>query len=322
MKIGRNFTNLIHANYLDDGKKRKFLSEKISIADIDVEAEVRAKADIKGQIEAAGTLGIDHVELDGTVPNPYLEFNEDQKHEAKEVSVSNGVSLSLLLPNAFVASGLCSPDEHSRQLAVKLQKRYVEVASNVGCKYCVAHPGWVPFYHASGSGLEKIHSNLIKSLAELGKFASDKGIVFHLKNNAAPSPIFIEIDEVVNMVKEVRERGVDLSFCFDIGHWFTRADVGKPIPSQPESILEQIPAELIKELHLNDYVPVEGVLCSPLHEQLGLLKRENLERYAELVKRKGAELIVVSTVLRPKEHLGRSGEVLREETKYLRSIFG
>lgn len=322
MKIGRNFTNLLYANYLDDGKKRKGLSEKISVADIDVEAEVKAKADIKGQVEAARALGIDHVELDGTVPNPYLKFDENQKRRAKEVSVSNGITLSLLLSNAFIASGLCSPDEYSRRLAVKLQKRYVEFASGVGCEYCVAHPGWVPFYHASGKSLEKVRSNLIKSLVELGRFSSDGGIALHLKNSVASNLAFVEIDEMVNVVREVREKGADLLFCFDIGHWLIRADVGKDIPPQPESTLEQIPAELIKELHLSDYVPGKGIICPPLHEKSGLLKRENLERYAELVKKKGTELIVVSTALRPEEQVGRGDEVLREETKYLRSFFG
>lgn len=322
MKIGRNFTNLLYTNYLDDEEKRKFLSGKISVAGIDVEVEVEAKADIEGQVEAARAFGIDHVELDGTVPNPYLKFDEDQKRGAKEVSVSNDVSLSLLLPYAYIASNLCSPEEYSRQSAVKLQRRYVEFASDVGCKYCVAHPGGVPFYHASGKNLKKVRSNLIKSLVELEKFASDRGVALHLKNNVASDLVFIEVDEVVSVVKEVRKKGADLSFCFDIGHWFTCADVGKPIPPQPESILKQIPAELIKELHLNDYVPGEGVLYPPLNEQLGLLKRENLKRYAELVKRKGAELIVVSTTLRSEEQVGRSNEVLREETRYLRSLFG
>ncbi len=322
MKIGRNFTNLLYANYLDDEEKRKFLPEKISIADLDVEVEIRAKADIGGQVEAARALGIYHVEFDGTVPNPYLKFDGDQRRRAREVSISNGVSLSLLLPSAFITSGLCSPDEYSRRLAVKLQKRYVEFASDVGCKYCVTYPGWVPFYHVSGKSLERVRSNLIKSLVELGKFSSGRGIALHLKNNIASSSAFVGVDEMVNVVREVRKKGSDLSFCFDIGHWFARADVGKDVPPQPESILEQIPAELIKELHLSDYVPGKGVLCPPLHERSGLLKRENLERYADLVKKKGAELVVVSTALRPDEQVGLSDEVLREETKYLRSFFG
>ncbi len=318
MKIGRNFANLLYANYLDGGKKR-LLSKRI-FADVGVEVEIKAKADVVGQIAAARTLGIDHVELDGTVPNPYLRFNKDQKREVMEISISNDVGLSLLLPSAFIASGLCSPDEYSRRLAIKLQKRYIEFASDIGCKYCVVHPGWVPFYHASGKNLEKVHSNLIKSLTELGKFAFDKGIILHLKNNPAPSLVFTEVSEVVNIVRKVREGGVDLAFCFDIGHWLSHVDANGSIPSQPESVIEQIPAKLIEELHLSDYVPGEGIFCPPLHEQLGLIKRENLRRYMGLVKKKKAKLIVVSTALRPEERINRGNKILREETRYLHSF--
>lgn len=321
MKIGRNFANLLYANYLDDGKKRKLLSEKISVADMDVEVEIKAKADIAGQIVVAGTLGIDHVELDGTIPNPYLKFDRDQKREASEVSISNDVSLSLLLPHTFIASGLCSPDEYSRRLAVKLQKRYIEFASGIGCKYCVAHSGWVPFYHASGKSLERVHSNLIKSLVELAKFASDRSIALHLKNNPAPSLVFTGVGEIVNVLKRVIERGVNLSFCFDIGYWLSHIEASGSVPSRPELIIEQIPTRLIKELHLSDYVPKEGFFCPPLHEQLGLLKRENLRRYAELVRKKKAKLIVVSTTLGPEDRVNRGDEILREETRYLRSFF-
>ncbi|MCS7132043.1 MAG: sugar phosphate isomerase/epimerase [Hadesarchaea archaeon] len=322
MKLGRNFTNLLYFDYLDAENKRKFLAGELTVTDMDATVQTMAKKDIAKQVLTARALGIDHVELDGAVPNPYLAFSEEDKQQAKAIARENNISLSLHLPYSYVGASLCAPDELDRKMAVSLQKRYIEFASDIGCKYCILHPGVVPFYHMNGKYLEQIRSNLIKSLAELASFAAEHDIDLHVENNTAFDGLFSEPSEICEVLEKIWEMGLNVYFCFDIGHWLTRADAGKRALNPPERVVEEIPNGLFKEVHLNDYVPGKRIFHPPLHLKLGLLGRENLERYLERVVEKGAEVIVVETAASSWEHVIQRNEILREETGYLKDILG
>jgi sugar phosphate isomerase/epimerase len=320
MKIGRDFTNLLYFNYLSDEDKRRLEAGEIGVSDMDATVQVTAKADIAGQAAAAKEFGLDHVELDGAVPNPYLSFTPEQKEEARVAIKRAGITLSLHLPYTYVGASTCAPHELDRRAAVELQKRYIEFASDIGCNYVNMHPGVVPFYHAMGKYFDLIRSSLVKTLLELGEVAKSRNVTLHLENNTAFDGCFFEPDELCSVVEEVRERGVEVYLNFDIGHWFTRADVGRPLPDPPEKIIEQIPEGMFKELHLNDYVPGKRLFHPPLHEGVGPLKRENLLRYAELVKRKGAGLIVLETAIKTKEQVLNRERIMREEADFVRSV--
>ncbi len=321
MRLGRDFTNLLYFDYLSDAEKRKLESGDLTVADADAMAQLAAKADIPGQVAAAKSLGLDHVELDGAVPNPYLNFKDEQKDRAREAASAKGISLSFHLPYSYVGAAVCSPENYDREASVGLHKRYLGFASEIGCRYAILHPGFIPFYHATGKYLEQARAALVKSLIELGEFSSSNGIDLHLENNTAFDRIFFEPAEICDIVEEVGKSGVKIYFCFDIGHWLTRADIGKPIPKPPERIVEEIPEGVSKEFHLNDYIPYKRIFHPPLDEGVGLLKRKNLERYAELVSGKGVELIVVETAIRNPEQVMRRKEVLKEETEYIQAIF-
>jgi sugar phosphate isomerase/epimerase len=322
MKLGRDFTNLLYFGYLSKEEQKKLAAGEMTVPDMDATVQVAAKADIVGQVEAAAGYGLDHVELDGAVPNPYLEFTEEQKEEAREAAEDEGITLSLHLPYTYVGASVCAPYEHDRLASVGLHKKYLDFASSIGCKYCIIHPGVVPFYHAAGMYFDMIRSSLVKSMVELGGFASSKGVLLHLENNTAFDGAFFEPEDVWSVVDEVRRQGVELCFNFDIGHWFTRADFGRPVPEPPESVIEKIPSGMFRELHLNDYVPVKKLFHPPLQDELGLLKRDNLIKYAKLIKAKGAELVVVETAVKTKEQLMRSDEIMKGENEFLRKILG
>ncbi len=322
MRLGRDFTNLLYYEYLSGEEKRKLEAGEISVADMDATVQVTAKGDIARQVQVAKATGLDHVELDGAVPNSYFTFTREAKEKAKSAVERAGVSLSLHLPYSYVGASVCAPDKIDRRAAVKLHKRYLEFASSIGCEYCILHPGVVPFYHASGKYFDLIRASLVRSMLELGEFASARNILLHLENNTAFDAAFVEPEEVSSVVEEVRERGVEVYFNFDIGHWFTRADFGRPIPNPPEKIIEEIPAGMFKEVHLNDYVPGKKIFHPPLQEEAGPLKRENLVRYAQLVRDKGAELVVVETAIKTKEQVMRRNEIMQGESEFLRTIFG
>lgn len=322
MKLGRDFTNLLYFNYLGKEEEDKLREGKIGVHDVDALVQEIAKADITGQVAVAKKIGINHVELDGAVPNPYLSFTPEQKEQAKSAAKKAGIDLSFHLPYTYVGGSTCAPYEQDRKIAVELQKRYIAFASEIGCNYVNMHPGVVPFYHAVGKYFDLIRTNLVKSLVELGEMAKSKNLVLHLENNTAFDGCFYEPEEIVSVVEEVRKQGINVYFNFDIGHWFTRADVGKPLPKRPEDIIEEVPEGLFKEFHLNDYVPGKKIFHPPLHHQMGALKRENLVRLADLIKKKGAELIVLETAFREKEQVLDRDKIMKEEAEYVKTIFG
>lgn len=322
MRLGRDFTNLLYFEYLSDDEKRKLEAGEFSVADMDATVQVTAKGDIARQVQVAKALGLNHVELDGAVPNPYLAFSDDAKREARAVAERAGITLSLHLPYSYVGASVCAPDEIDRQASVDLHKHYLEFASKIGCNYCILHPGVVPFYHAAGKYLERIRESLIRTVTELGEFASARGVTLHVENNTAFDAAFVEPEDVCSVLEEVEKNGAKVYFNFDIGHWFTRADFGKPVPNPPENIIEEIPDGWFKEVHLNDYVPVKKIFHPPLQEGVGLLKEENLRRYARLVQDKGAELIVVETAIKTKEQVMNREKIMQGESEFLRAIFG
>lgn len=322
MKLGRNFTNLLYFEYLSPEDRRRLEGGELAVADMDALVQVAAKGDIVRQVQAARSLGLDHAELDGAVPNPYLGFPPSAGDEVRDAARRAGITLSLHMPYSYVGAALCAPDEFDRRAAVELQRRYLQFASRVGCEYCVLHPGVTPFYHASGKYFEQVRSSLVKSLLELGEAAGRLGLTLHLENNTAFENVFIELEEVCEVLEEVEENGVKIYFCFDIGHWLTRIDVGGKTPNPPELAVGEIPSGFFKEVHLNDYVPGKRIFHPPLQEGAGLLKRENLRRYFELIEAKGAELVVVETAFKLREQVMRREQIMREETEYLRSLVG
>lgn len=322
MRLGRDFTNCLVFDYLSEDEQRGVANGEIDLASMNALALEKAKADVERQIEVAREIGMNHVELDADAPNPYLDFDAARRKAIREAARSRDITLSLHLPYSYVGGALCCPQAEDRSIAVKLHRRCIEFAAEVGAKWLVAHPGHVPSYHAIGRYRDQAREALASSLLELGRLARDRGLALCLENNTAFNGIFCELEECLNVVEEVRRRGVEVYLNLDIGHWLTRADAGKPIPEHPELMFEALPPELLKEVHLNDYVPGERMFHPPLHLGWGVLGRGNLERYARLVKRKGVEVVVLETAMKSVEHVLDRYELLAAESKYIREIFG
>jgi len=322
MRLGRDYTNCLVFDYLSDEEKKATLSGELDLGAMNVAALHKAKLDVARQIEATRKIGFGHIELDTDPPNPYLNLPHEQREKIKRLAEYGGVTLSLHLPYSYIGGNVCCMQESDREVAVELHRRCIEFAADIGAKYVNMHPGSVPFYHTIGRYRERTRRALVQSLVELAEFASRRGVDFCLENNVAFDNIFSEIGDCITAIEDARQQGVDVYFNLDIGHWFTRADVGKEIPSPPEKVMEILPPDLIKELHLNDYIPSKRMFHPPLYLEWGPLKRENLRRYAEIVKRKGAEVIVVATTLKNLEQIQTRHELLAAESEYLREIFG
>jgi len=321
MRIGRDYTNCLVFEHLSESEKRAVERGELDLGSMNAIALEKAKRDVKLQFEVTKKLGLDHIELDGDSPNPYLDMSAEERKKIRELADSYDITLSLHLPYSYVGGSICAPQGSDRRIAVELHKQCIQFAADIGAKYVNVHPGSAPFYQRVGRYKELIHSSLFKSLLDLGKLSQDLGVILHLENNTAFDGIYSEIPDCLRMVRELREKDIEIYFNLDIGHWFTRANFDKEIPDPPEEIMKTIPPDFIKELHLNDYVPKDIMFHPPLHLELGPLKRSNLERYARIVKRKGVETIVLETALKSLEQIIKREELLEKETKFVKSIF-
>ena len=322
VKLGRNYTNCLIFDYLDKSEQPAVDKGELDLASICMLALSRAKQDIERQIKVTRELGMGHVELDAAPPNPYLDFNAQRRQAIREVAQAHEVNLSINLSSSHeVESSVFGPQEDNRVTAVDLHKRCIQFAADVGAKYVNMHPGSAPIHPELKESTRLIHDSLLRSLVELGKFAGDLGLALHLENNTAFEGVYSEVEDCLAIIKEARAQGAEVYFNFDIGNWLTRAYFAKKIPDPPEKVLELIPPDFLKELHLNDYALDEKMLNPPLHLGWGLLQRGNLQRYARLVKRKGVETVVLETTLKNIAQVLDHEELLKQESEYVRDIF-
>ncbi len=320
IKLGRNFTNTFVLDELSEEEKKKVLSGEYDLFSMNALGLVKFKKDVLSQIKLAKELGLDHIELDGDVPNPYPDFSKEEREKVREEAKKAGISLSLHLSYSNVGSSVCSLQELDRRKAVELQKVYIDFASDIGARYLIMHPGTAPFYMVSELYLKRLKEALVKTLVELGDYAKERNLLLHLENNVAFDNIFVEPEDCIGVVEEARKKGAEVYFNLDIGHWFTRADCGKDIPDEPERVMEKIPKELVKELHLNDYIPGEKTFHPPLHLESGPLKKENLKKYFEIVKKLEPELIVLETAYKHLSQVKNRRKILEEETAYIKGL--
>ena len=322
MKIGRNWTNIFILDKLTPEEQKKVLDGTYDLFSMNALGALKFKEDVIGQIQLAKKYDLDHIELDCDVPNPYDDFSTTKCKEIKKYSQDSGISLSVHLTYSNAGASVCSLQELDRRAAVEIQKKYIDFAGNIGAKYVVMHPGTAPFYMVSPIYLERLKKQLVKSVVELAKYSSNYGIKFHLENNVSFDNIFVEPEECIEVVKIAQGLNAVVYFNFDIGHWFTRADKGKPLPENPVEIMKKIPKEFVCELHVNDYIPGKIIFHPPLTHTEGPLKGDALKKYAELVKKLNPEVLVFETALKTLEQIKNRYKIVEEETKYIKEIFG
>lgn len=322
MRIGRDFTNLLNASFLTRGEKIKLKKGQLSVADMDAKVQIKAKGDIINQIKVAAAVKLDHVELDGGIPNPYLQMKNSEIAAARKEAAKRNITISFHLPYTYVAASVCAFQDEDRKLAVELLKKYIDFAEKLNCINVVMHPGSVPFYQAVGLYREMVRANLIKSLKTLVPYTYNKGIMFHLENNTAFDSILVEVDEILEVLEIIDPSGKKIKFCFDIGHWFTRAHsaFGKDIPAPPEQIMESIPEKYISQVHLNDYIPEINKFHPPLHYQSGLLKETNLKNLFNIFRKKKVKIVVMETAVREVDELLNARSLMKQEAVFIRGL--
>jgi len=320
MRLGRDWTNLLEYDYMDEKSKKKFLAGKLTVADMDATFQIKFKADIKRQVDKCIESGLNHVELDGGIPNPYLKIKADQLQEFKEYAASKDVTLSMHLPYTFTVEGTCGFQEADRKAAVKMQKKYIDAASKLGCKFAVMHPGSIPFYQATGKYLEISNKMLKKSLLELSKYAADKNVFLHLENNTKFDATLITPEDCLKMLEGVWSKGGQIKFCFDLAHTFTQCERTEDIPLPVEKEYEKIPDKYFYGIHIGDYVPEKKLFHPPINKEDGLIKRDTWKNIFRIFKRKGVKFIVIETAVREKDDLINGDKIQKDEASYVKKI--
>ena len=321
IKIGRNFTNTFTIEALDSETQQKVFTSN-NLYTLNAYGMMKFKSNIERMIELAVELGIKHLELDCDVPSPYLETSQKRRKQIRRLFEQNGITVSTHLPYTMSSClNICSLQELEREIAVVISKAHLQFAADIGSECAIIHPGKAPFYFAAPEFTEKIHENIVKSLICLAKYSSERGVKLHLENNTVFNNIYVEVEDCIRAVKDVRDAGGEIYFNFDIGHWITRAKQNKALPDPVESILTQIPSDIVYEFHLNDYIIESDIFHPPLVEQQGKLKRKNLENYAQLVQNLGVKLIVVETAFHNIDQIKNRYQITRDELKYLNKIF-
>lgn len=321
MKLGRNFTNMLEIDYLSKEQRAQLTSGDMDVSDMDFITQDIVKADILHQIDMALDIGIEHIELDGAVPNPYLGMPSDKRLKIQNYSKEKGITLSVHLPYTYVCQSLCAFQETDRQIAVDLLKRYIDFAGDIGAIAVNMHPGSVPYYQTGRQYKEGLYINLKKSLIALSDYAAKYDIKFHLENNTAYDIIFVNPQDGIGLVEDIRSDGhTNIFYNLDIGHWFTILNEGGVVPDPPEKVIEQIPDSIIFEFHLNDYVVKSHRFHPPLYWQSGLLKEKNILNYFSICKQKGVSLVVVETAIRKNEEALGSHKILREEHAFIKKM--
>ena len=321
IKIGRNFTNTFTIEALDGETQQKVFASN-NLYTLNAYGMMKFKSNIERMVELAVELGIEHLELDCDVPSPYLETSQKRRKQIRRLFEQNSITTSTHLPYTMSScSNICSLQGIEREIAIVISKAHLQFAADIGSQCAVIHPGKIPFYFIAPEFTEKIHENLVKSLTYLAKYSSERGVKLHLENNTVFNNIYVEVEDCLRAVKDVRDAGGEIYFNFDIGHWITRAKKNKTLPDPVENIISQIPSDIVYEFHLNDYIIESDTFHPPLVEELGELKIKNLENYAQLVRNLGVKLIVVETAFYNIDQIKNRYQIIRDELKYLNKIF-
>ncbi|MBI4177956.1 sugar phosphate isomerase/epimerase [bacterium] len=321
MRLGRDFTNLLEYEYLSREDREAFLAGKLTVSDMDATVQIKVKADVTRQCQVAAETGLQHVELDGGIPNPYLSFSKDDIRKARAAAEKYDITLSMHLPYTFVSAATCGFQEEDRQAAVAYLKRYLDVAADLGCKFTVMHPGQIPFYQAVGRYLEISNQALLATLTELGGHSDKRNMPLHMENNTFWDGRLYTAAECLPIFEAIRKRGVNIKFCFDLAHEFTGYKTLDEIPEHPEELYHSVPDELYMGIQIGDFIPEGRLFHPPMHKLLGRLKRGHLVEMFRIFQKKGVEYVVIESAVRERDDLIQAFELQAEEARFMRGVF-
>jgi sugar phosphate isomerase/epimerase len=341
VRVGRDLTNQLSFHFLTDEEKKVALKqhkdEGVWYPDILEAGKQRSRVSIIGQVNVIKALNMNHLELDLSPKHPYEKMfkeNKDMLAEAREYAQKNDVTVSGHLSYSYVTASACAPQTSHRKAAVSTFKTEVDIIKEFGAKNAIMHAGTIPFWEESPANKPYLKKALTETLYEVGSYAAEKGITLELENNVVADNCFYNVEECMEIIEKVNSRGVNILFCWDVGHYMTRADRGLDI-SPLEKILEDstVAKYATGVMHLNGYIPQEfddkgkmipgtGRYHPLLHKEESPLKISNIKHHAELNQKIGTKAVVIESAASGMADMLDMNNQLKYETEVILECYG
>jgi sugar phosphate isomerase/epimerase len=339
VRVGRDLTNQLCFHFLTEDEKkiaREANANGSFYPDILEYGKQRQRVSIKGQIDIIKALKMHHLELDLSPKHPYEQLYNHHREileEASEYALENDVSISGHLSYSYATASACAPQTSHRKAAVATFKTEVDIIKSFGATHAVMHGGTIPFWEDTPANKTFLDKALVETLYEVGSYAAEKGIILEFENNVVADSCFYNIDHCMEILEKVNARGVKVLFCFDVGHYMTRADKGLDI-SLLEKVLEDetIAKYSAGTMHLNGYIPQEfengklkpgtGRYHPLLHKEESPLKISNIEHHAQLNQKIGTKAVVIESAASGFADMIDMDNQLKYETEIILKAFG
>ncbi len=301
------------------------------------QGKYRQKASIIGQLKIIHALGMNHLELDFNPKHPYEAMYQKKRElfeEARDYATELGLTTSVHLSYSYTAASVCAPQKAHRNASVEMLKQEIDIAEVFGAKYLIIHGGVVPFWEADELNRPFLIKALVDSLSELAMYAQNKGMILELENNVVADNCFHEIEEVMEVIEQVNNKGYKLLFCFDIGHYITRKDIGKDISKLVKVMEDPMVAKYSTGLmHLNSYIPKEydkdgkvkpgtGKYHPLLHKERSPLSLSDIKEHARLNNEIGTDVVIIESAARSFQEMLNMNEDLSHESQAILDCFG
>ncbi|MEA2081632.1 MAG: hypothetical protein U9O97_02705, partial [Elusimicrobiota bacterium] len=97
IRLGRNFTNLFVADILPEETRNKIISGEIDLFSMNALGIVEFKKNVLKQLELAKAMGLNHIELDADMPNPYALVTKEERAAIRDKAEAYDITLSVHL---------------------------------------------------------------------------------------------------------------------------------------------------------------------------------------------------------------------------------
>ena len=174
--------------------------------------------DIIKEILKVRRLGFDYVELAVEIPEAHHDILRKRRKEIlRELSRFRHGPVS----HTTWQFDLTSDYEEVRQAWLSVAKSSIDVSAMLGCRLMNIHaPILQMFYAQYRRYMKKALDNYVKSMRELVRYASGKGVVIVLENLPTPDTVTLkEYTDIMNRVPGLKAH-------IDIGHCFMEGGMG------------------------------------------------------------------------------------------------
>ena len=181
------------------------------------------KDDIHQVIDHIVSSGLKTMEVSCEIP--HVRNMDDAFRLRMNALKSVGMRFSMHAPFLELNLGSFFQDNRIRTM-IKL-KSAIDMAHEIGCDPVVVHPGYAPLAGRLKDIEDRTRGYFTEDLAEIARYAKEKGLRIALENVYLPVFFFREMDEF----NAIRQEVPDIGIALDLGHaYITKLSAGEIDP--------------------------------------------------------------------------------------------